>query len=103
VTSRPHRRKRKGAETTEQILARTEQKLRAIYDQYTVGCPHCGKPILASMFASATAKRASAMRKSHGAGTGRPKKLSPCPDCGKKFGVAEMRKHRAQCRFRRMR
>lgn len=39
------------------------------------------------------ARRSSAKRKTFGAGTGRPKKLTPCGKCGAMLGVAEKRKH----------
>jgi endogenous inhibitor of DNA gyrase (YacG/DUF329 family) len=88
---------------TEETIARIEKKAKALYREYTVACPHCGEPILSSMFASAAAKRASGMRIRHGAGTGRPKKLSPCPGCGGMFGAAEMRRHRPGCSLLRNR
>jgi hypothetical protein len=46
---------------------------------------------------SECAKRHSARRQTHGAGPGRPKKLTSCPYCGKEFGTAELRKHRPVC------
>lgn len=43
---------------------------------------------------SEVARRSSAKRKTFGAGTGRPKKLTTCPACGLTFGAVEMRKHK---------
>lgn len=39
-------------------------------------------------------RRRGAQRKTFGAGTGRPKKLTRCPGCKLRFGVAEMRQHK---------
>jgi hypothetical protein len=41
-------------------------------------------------------RRRAAMRKTFGAGTGRPKKLAPCPKCGARYGTREMRKHQCE-------
>ena len=40
-------------------------------------------------------RRRSAMRKTYGAGTGRPKVMKTCPGCGGMFGARELRGH--QC------
>ena len=42
----------------------------------------------------AAARRASQMRRTHGAGSGRPKLLRPCPHCGALLGAREMRQHK---------
>lgn len=38
-------------------------------------------------------KRRAAKRRTFGAGTGRPKVMRPCLDCGVEFSASEMRKH----------
>lgn len=43
-------------------------------------------------------RRRNAQRETFGAGSGRPKKLTPCPKCQRKFGVAELRGHRGKCK-----
>jgi hypothetical protein len=43
------------------------------------------------------ARRRAARRKTFGAGTGRPRKLTACPGCGRKFGVTDLRKHKPRC------
>lgn len=94
--------KRKGrgetaSPTIESRIRSLERKAKELFDRYTVPCPHCGKPILASSITSAAGRRAVALRKTHGAGNGRPKKLTPCPKCGVEFGVAELRAHKPKC------
>ncbi|TAL08397.1 MAG: hypothetical protein EPO02_13010 [Nitrospirae bacterium] len=84
----------------EGLIRSIERKLEALREEYTIPCPHCGQPILASMFASAAAKRSASMRKTLGAGSGRPAKLTPCPKCGQQFGVAELRRHKPHCKGR---
>lgn len=63
----------------------------------TLKCPHCHKHIpIATIrkIISNAGKEANALRKTQGAGPGRPKKLAPCPECGEELGVAERRKHK---------
>ncbi len=48
----------------------------------------------ADLFSEVQRRRA-AQRKTFGAGTGRPKKVKPCPRCGAPYGAREMRQH--QC------
>ena len=83
--------------TIEQKIRSLQKRIKILAERYTLPCPHCGKSISASMVATVAAQRASAMRKTHGAGTGRPRKLVPCPKCSKDFGVAELRKHKPRC------
>lgn len=45
---------------------------------------------------SAAARALNAMRKTYGVGTGRPKKLRPCPQCGERMGARELRAHRCE-------
>jgi hypothetical protein len=40
----------------------------------------------------------SALRKTRGAGTGRPKKIRKCKKCGLRFGAREMRAHKCEGR-----
>lgn len=40
------------------------------------------------------ARALAALRKTYGAGSGRPKVLRRCPGCGKEFGARELRAHR---------
>lgn len=49
---------------------------------------------------SEAGRRQNARRKARGGGIGggRPKVLKRCPNCRRKFGVAEMRKHRPECK-----
>lgn len=39
-------------------------------------------------------RRHSAMRKTFGAGSGRPRVMKPCATCGESFSGREMRKHK---------
>jgi hypothetical protein len=38
-----------------------------------------------------------ALRKTHGGGTGRPKKFRRCPKCRRQFSAREMRVHIPRC------
>lgn len=53
------------------------------------------KDVPLEMLMSELGRRRSELRKTHAPG-GR-KLLKPCPECGLKFGVREMRRHKPDC------
>lgn len=62
----------------------------------TFPCPHCRKPVPVADQAilSAAARINSSKRKTHGAGSGRPRIMRRCPRCGRKHSAREMPKCR---------
>jgi len=42
-------------------------------------------------------RRMNAMRKTRGAGTGRPRIVRPCPGCNAPFAAREMQRHQPHC------
>lgn len=57
-------------------------------------CPKCEEPLSPAEIKTLWAQLTSGLRKTMGAGSGRPTKLRSCPGCRKFLGVVEMRQHR---------
>ncbi len=56
-------------------------------------CPHCDHELAPDEVRSLWGQLTNSLRKSRGAGPGRPKKLRRCDGCGQWLGAAERRRH----------